>query len=53
MAHERALASEAGQVHQAHHATSAVWVILAWTAVGVPLAWGVYRTILSALKFTN
>jgi hypothetical protein len=30
-----------------------VWVVLAWTAVGLPLAWGVYRTVLSVLKFIN
>ena len=23
---------------------------LAWAAVGIPLAWGVYRTLLSVLK---
>jgi len=25
-------------------------VIFAWAAVGIPLAWGVYKTLLSALK---
>mgnify|MGYP000864554826 FL=1 len=28
-------------------------VVLAWAAVGIPLAWGVYRTLLSVLKFFN
>jgi hypothetical protein len=27
-----------------------VMVIIAWTLVGIPLAWGVYRTFLGALK---
>jgi hypothetical protein len=26
-------------------------VVLAWVAVGLPLAWGVYRTLLSVAKF--
>jgi hypothetical protein len=26
-------------------------VALAWAAVGIPLAWGVYRTLLSVAKF--
>jgi hypothetical protein len=26
-------------------------VLLAWVAVGLPLAWGVYRTLLSVAKF--
>jgi hypothetical protein len=30
---------------------SPVVVILAWAAVGIPLAWGVYRTLLSVAKF--
>ena len=28
-------------------------VVLAWAAVGLPLAWGVYRTALSVAKFFN
>jgi MFS family permease len=28
-------------------------VVLAWLAVGIPLAWGVYRTLQSAAKFFN
>jgi len=54
-AHERAAATEAGAGagSQTHHATHTVWVVLAWTAVGVPLGWGVYRTVLSVLKFIH
>jgi hypothetical protein len=28
-------------------------VALAWLAVGIPLAWGVYRTLVAAAKFFN
>ena len=30
--------------------TSWVVVAIAWTLVGLPLAWGIYRTLLSAIK---
>jgi len=51
LAHEKAAASEAQFTgHQESH-TSGVWVWLAWTAVGIPMAWGVYRTLLSVAKF--
>ena len=53
LAHERAAATEAGAGSQTVQATPTVWVVLAWTAVGLPLAWGVYRTFLSVLKFIN
>ena len=26
-------------------------VVLAWAVVGIPLAWGVYRTLIAAAKF--
>ena len=29
--------------------TSAIHLILAWGFVGIPLAWGVYRSVLNAL----
>ena len=48
-----AAATEAGAGSQTLQATPTVWVVLAWTAVGLPLAWGVYRTFLSVLKFIN
>ncbi|MCO5975662.1 OFA family MFS transporter [Ideonella oryzae] len=51
LAHDKALASAAGPVTMTFHRTPVVWVALAWLAVGVPLAWGVYRTLLSAAKF--
>ena len=53
LAHDKALASAAGPVTMTFHKTPVVWVVLAWLAVGVPLAWGVYRTLLSAAKFFN
>ena len=33
-----------------HEHTSGATVMLAWAAVGIPLGWGVYKTLLSALK---
>ena len=53
LAHDRAVASEAGMGPGAGLATPPVLVVLAWAAVGLPLAWGVYRTLLSVLKFFN
>ncbi|MCS4511381.1 OFA family MFS transporter [Xylophilus ampelinus] len=52
LAHEKAAASEVGTGSGASGgATSPVLVALVWAAVGLPLAWGVYRTLLSAAKF--
>jgi MFS family permease len=53
LAHEKAVAAESGM--DASHASTEVTPIakvwLAWAVVGIPLAWGVYRTLLSAAKF--
>ncbi len=51
LAHDRAAASSVGASHEAYHASSMATVYLAWAAVCIPLAWGVYRTLLSAGKF--
>ncbi|XHS79354.1 OFA family MFS transporter [Burkholderiaceae bacterium UC74_6] len=51
LAHDRAVANEVGQGSGKAATTPAFTVALAWLAVGIPLAWGVYRTILSAGKF--
>lgn len=53
LAHDRAVASEVGNVTMTHHKSSVALVLLAWAAVGIPLAWGVYRTGLSVTKFFN
>jgi MFS family permease len=62
LAREKQLASDraaatavkgTGGVHGARAATSPVWVVLAWLAVGLPLAWGSYKTLQSAAKFFN
>jgi MFS family permease len=52
LAHEKAAASEV-KAAGANGATSPLLVALAWLVVGVPLAWGVYRTLLSVMKFFN
>lgn len=51
LAHERAAAVEVGSGSGQATATSSVTVILAWAAVGIPLAWGVYKTLINVGKF--
>jgi len=53
LAHEKAAASEVGSGSGAAGQTSTAIVLLAWLGVGIPLAWGVYRTALSVAKFFN
>jgi MFS family permease len=53
LAHEKASASEVGSAHGGTSQTNPFWVVLAWTAVGIPLVWGIYRTLLSVGKFFN
>jgi len=53
LAHEKAAASEVGTGSGAGGQTSSAIVLLAWLGVGIPLAWGVYRTVLSVAKFFN
>ena len=53
LAHDRAVANEVGSGPGSGGRTPKVLVVLAWAAVGIPLAWGVYRTVLSVLKFFN
>ncbi len=51
LAHEKVSASEVGGGgFQATGVTSPAVVAFAWLAVGLPLAWGVYRTLLSVAK---
>ena len=51
LAHDRAAAAEVGGGSGAGGTSSPVIVALAWLAVGLPLAWGIYRALLSAAKF--
>jgi MFS family permease len=55
LAHERAAAAQvgAGSGSAATGATSNLTVALAWLAVGLPLAWGIYKTLVSTAKFFN
>jgi len=51
LAHEKALSNEIGSQNSSINSnSSSLQVILSWGFVGLPLAWGVYRTVLSALK---
>ena len=52
LAHERVAASEMVRVAGGgSDSVSPAVVAFAWAAVGIPLAWGVYRTLLSVAKF--
>ncbi|QHJ00582.1 MFS transporter [Xylophilus rhododendri] len=53
LAHEKAAAAEVGAGSGAGGPTSPALVGFAWLAVGIPLAWGVWRTLQSAAKFFN
>ena len=49
-AHELAVAKlPAGEANAAVAPTSAMRVVFAWLAVGIPLAWGIWTTITKAL----
>ena len=49
LAHEKALDSVVEGDGSSGH-TSSITVLLAWAAVGTPLAWGIYKTFVSAMK---
>jgi hypothetical protein len=56
LAHEKQLAHEKVKATEIEAATkseasSPLLLVLAWAAVGLPMAWGVYRTSLTAAKF--
>ncbi len=53
LAHDRAVANEVGSGPGLAGGgnTPAAVVALAWVAVGIPLAWGIWRTLESAAKF--
>ena len=51
LAHDRAAANEVGSGSGGGGTTSPALVALAWAAVGLPLGWGVYRTLTVVAKF--
>ena len=51
LAHERAQANEVGAGSGVGGTTPTALVVIAWLIVGLPLAWGVYRTLQSVSKF--
>ncbi|MGH8857801.1 MAG: OFA family MFS transporter [Polaromonas sp.] len=53
LAHERAVVNDVGPGSRTFHRSSSVIAVMAWLAVGIPLAWGIYRTSLSVTKFFN
>jgi MFS family permease len=51
LAHERAAEAEVGSGSGAPERTPPFLVAAAWAAVGLPLAWGIYRTLVSVASF--
>lgn len=51
LAHDRAVAAEVGPGTITFHGTPKPMVWAAWAVVGVPLAWGIYKTLISVGKF--
>ncbi len=51
LAHDKAAAAEVGSGTGGGGTTSPVTVALAWLLVGIPLCWGIYKTLLSTAKF--
>jgi hypothetical protein len=53
LAHEKAAASVVVRDEEsgADDAVDPMVVVIAWVAVGIPLAWGIYRTLQSVAKF--
>jgi hypothetical protein len=47
------VAAEVGSGTGEYRKSSTITVVLAWTVVGILLAWGVYMTLLSVAKFFN
>lgn len=52
LSHEKVKASEvlSDGTHAHDKPSNPIFVVLAWMAVGIPLAWGIYRTSLTVLK---
>jgi hypothetical protein len=53
LAHERAAATAVTGAGTSTAVSSPATVALAWAAVGIPLAWGVWQTLISAAKLFN
>ncbi len=51
LAHDRAVANDVGTGSGAADQTPTFVVVIAWLVVGIPLAWGVWRTLQSVSKF--
>ncbi|MEO6016795.1 MAG: OFA family MFS transporter [Polaromonas sp.] len=51
LAHEKVAASAVLRTGGGADTVSPAVVVMAWLAVGIPLAWGVYRTLQSVAKF--
>ena len=50
LAHDKAMASEVGAGTGDTAVSSPAFLVFAWAVVGIPLAWGIYRTFVTAAK---
>ncbi len=50
LAHDKAMASEVGAGTGDTAVSSPAFLVFAWAVVGIPLAWGIYRTFVTASK---
>ncbi len=50
LAHDKAMASEVGAGSGDTAVSSPAFLVFAWAVVGIPLAWGIYRTFVTASK---
>ena len=51
LAHDRAMTPDDAAAVLAAPRSNPAWMVLAWAAVSLPLAWGVFRTVSSARQF--
>ena len=49
--HKKIAAEEVGENNQPDIESNLEWVWIAWTLVGIPLAWGIYKTLMNVGKF--
>jgi hypothetical protein len=51
LAHDRVAAGGPDAVVPTSERSGALVTALAWAAVGLPIAWGIYKTLINASKF--
>jgi MFS family permease len=51
LAHESVNSGSTENVGNSAQSTGIIWILLAWSAVLLPLGWGIYMTLLNVVKF--